>query len=108
MSPRQQQEHVGENQLMRGMSSWILGEFGVWFNIFLADFGRMEWEADEVSNEMEQKVRPIWGSSNRLIDTRRRRRRVRWLENRGDLLLLVPMPSKVMARGDFGLASPEH
>lgn len=43
-SPREQLEHVGEDQLQGGMSSWISGEFGEWINIFPAEFGRMEWE----------------------------------------------------------------
>lgn len=52
---------------------------------------------------MEQKVRPIWGSSNRLIDTgRRRRRRVRWLEHHRDLLLVAPTLSKVIPRDTLG------
>lgn len=42
--PRQQLEHVGEDQLQTGMSSWISGEFGVWLSVFPAEFGRMEWE----------------------------------------------------------------
>lgn len=43
-SARQQLEHVSEDQLQRGMSSWISGEFGVWLRVFPAEFGRMERE----------------------------------------------------------------
>lgn len=57
---------------------------------------------------MEQKVRSIWESSNKLIDTRRRRRRVRWLQHHRDLLLVAPTLSKGMLRDTLEMASPEH
>lgn len=60
-----------------------------------------------MSNEMEQKVRPIWESSNRLIDTRRRRR-ARWLKHHRDLLLVAPTLSKVMLRDTLEMASPDN